>query len=139
MRLYPAWIYEQIPVIIGEFGTVNRVVEEERAEYVGYYAKAADENGIKLIIFDDGGDFTVFDRTTLSWPYETIIEALFQEQEQAVDTSGICTDGSRRCGILVCRFFAALYSGMKQKTDPHGSVSFIYCPVCAALKCSRCR
>ena len=77
-----------IPVIIGEFGTVNRVVEEERAEYVGYYAKAADENGIKLIIFDDGGDFTVFDRTTLSWPYETIIEALFQEQEQAVDTSG---------------------------------------------------
>ncbi len=66
----------KIPVIIGEFGTVKRVSEEERAEYVGYYVQAAKANGIKVIIFDDGGDFTVFDRRTLSWPYPKIIDAL---------------------------------------------------------------
>lgn len=68
-----------IPVIVGEFGTVNRVEESERAEYIRFYADTANDLGIKLIIFDDGWDFTVFDRKTLSWPYESIIKALFRE------------------------------------------------------------
>lgn len=68
-----------IPVIVGEFGTVSRVEESERAEYIRCYAENARDLGIKLIIFDDGWDFTVFDRRTLSWPYESIIKALFLE------------------------------------------------------------
>ena len=76
-----------IPVMIGEFGTVKRVAEAERAEYIEYYAEAANKNNIKLVIFDDGGDFTVFDRNTLSWPYESIIEALFRAQEPELDVT----------------------------------------------------
>lgn len=68
-----------IPVLIGEFGTVNRVSEDMRAEYVRYYAQAAEKYGIKVVIFDDGGDFAVFDRKTCTWPYEKIIEAVLLE------------------------------------------------------------
>ncbi len=72
-----------IPVIIGEFGTVARtgVAEADRAEYVGYYSKKASELGIDIAIFDDGYDFTVFDRETLTWPYESIIQAMLTKGE----------------------------------------------------------
>ena len=69
-----------IPVIVGEFGTVERVPEAERAEYCGFYVQTAEKYGIKTIIFDDGGDFAVFDRNTLTWPYEEIVDALLQTQ-----------------------------------------------------------
>ncbi|MBQ8275695.1 MAG: glycoside hydrolase family 5 protein [Clostridia bacterium] len=65
-----------VPVIVGEFGVVDRADEDTRAQYVGHFAKMAEKYGVKLVIFDDGGDFTVFERTDLSWPYEKVIEAL---------------------------------------------------------------
>ena len=70
-----------IPVIIGEFGVVNRATEEEREKYIGYYSQTAAKYGIKLVIFDDGWDFAVFERTDLSWPYEKVIQALLTEGE----------------------------------------------------------
>lgn len=71
----------KIPVMIGEFGVVDRSSEEEREEYIGYYSKAASDRGIKLVIFDDGWEFTVFERTDLSWPYEKVIQALLTKGE----------------------------------------------------------
>lgn len=65
-----------IPVIVGEFGTVKRLTEDEREKYVREYARIARKYGIKLAIFDDGGDFAVFDRNHLTWPYEGMIDAL---------------------------------------------------------------
>ncbi len=67
-----------IPVLIGEFGVVNRPSEAERIEYIDFYVKTAKKYGIGLIVFDDGGDFAIFDRNNLSWPYEGIIDALLQ-------------------------------------------------------------
>lgn len=72
-----------IPVIIGEFGVVKRISEAERVEYIDFYAKIAEKYGIKLVIFDDGGDFAVFDRNSLTWPYEDLISALLQENTVA--------------------------------------------------------
>lgn len=68
----------KIPVIIGEFGVVDRPPLEERVEYMSFYSEKAAENGIKLVIFDDGGDFTVFNRWDLSWPYPELIDALIR-------------------------------------------------------------
>lgn len=68
-----------IPVLIGEFGVVNRVPMSERIEYLDFYVKTANKYGIGLIIFDDGGDFAVFNRRSLTWPYAEIISTLFQE------------------------------------------------------------
>lgn len=65
-----------VPVIVGEFGVVDRADEDTRAQYIGHFAKMAEKYGVKLVIFDDGWDFTVFERTDLSWPYEKVIEAL---------------------------------------------------------------
>ena len=67
-----------IPVIIGEFGVVDRPPESERIEYIDFYVKTAKKYGIGLIVFDDGGDFTIFDRDTLTWPYESLVDALLQ-------------------------------------------------------------
>ena len=71
----------EVPVIVGEFGVVDRATEEERAEYISFYSKTAKKYGIKLVLFDDGWDFTVFEREDLSWPYEKVIEALFSAEE----------------------------------------------------------
>ena len=67
-----------IPVIIGEFGVVKRPPESERIEYIDFYVKTAKKYGIGLVVFDDGSDFAIFDRDTLTWPYEGIIDALLQ-------------------------------------------------------------
>lgn len=67
-----------IPVIIGEFGVVDRPPESERIEYIDFYVKTAKKYGIGLIVFDDGGDFAIFDRDTLTWPYESLVDALLQ-------------------------------------------------------------
>ena len=67
-----------IPVIIGEFGVVKRPPESERIEYIDFYVKTAKKYGIGLVVFDDGSDFAIFDRDTLTWPYESIIDTLLQ-------------------------------------------------------------
>ena len=74
-----------IPVIVGEFGTVDRLAESERTEYVNCYAQTAKKYGIKLVIFDDGGDFAVFDRNTLTWPYEEMIDVLIENASTNID------------------------------------------------------
>lgn len=67
-----------IPVLIGEFGVSKRVSESERIEYLDFYVKTAKKYGIKLIVFDDGGDLAVFNRWNLTWPSEAIIDTLLQ-------------------------------------------------------------
>ncbi len=71
-----------VPVIVGEFGVVDRATEEERSEYISFYSKTAKKYDIKLVIFDDGWDFTVFERETLTWPYEKVIDALFSAEKE---------------------------------------------------------
>ena len=59
-----------IPVIIGEFGAMNKDNEADRAEWVEYYIKAASKAGIRCIWWDNGlfegeGErFGLFDRHT---------------------------------------------------------------------------
>ncbi|MCC8049206.1 MAG: glycoside hydrolase family 5 protein [Clostridiales bacterium] len=43
-----------IPVIIGEFGAVNKDNEAERAEWAAYYLNAAEEIGVPCIWWDNG-------------------------------------------------------------------------------------
>ncbi len=70
-----------MPVIIGEFGCLNTSPEEERAEYIEYFVKAAKSRGIKLIVFDDGWNFRLLDRRSLVWEDEKMLDALFCDAE----------------------------------------------------------
>ena len=65
-----------VPVIIGEFGSVNKNNEAERTKLADYYVKAAVKYGIPCFWWDDGGYFQLLDRKTLKFKYEDILKAL---------------------------------------------------------------
>ena len=66
----------KLPLIIGEFGAVDRTSVEERIEYLSYYKKQAKKYNIGLFIFDDAHDFAIIDRKTNKFINEEIIDVL---------------------------------------------------------------
>lgn len=76
-ELKQKFIDKGIPVIIGEFGCVNKSDNATRAEYYQYYISSAKANGIKCFIWDNGkssgeSSFGIFKRTNLSWNEEIL-------------------------------------------------------------------
>ena len=71
-------IDKNIPVIIGEFGALNKDNDNERLKYIGYMRKKADETGVKLIWWDNGypHDFALFDRKSSKVIHQQLIDAL---------------------------------------------------------------
>lgn len=65
-----------IPIIIDEFGTKSSVSIEYRVNSAKYYVQKAKEYGIKCFWWDNGGDYSIFNRKTLEWNYPTIADAL---------------------------------------------------------------
>lgn len=76
------FVDKDIPVIMGEFGAMNRNNEEERAEWAYYYVSKAKEIGVPCFWWDNGlveGDgerFGLFDRRTYKCVYPKLLEAL---------------------------------------------------------------
>ena len=71
-QLKSKFVDKGIPVIIGEFGCVNKADDSVREEYFSYYISAAKSCGIKCFVWDNGsltGDsaFGILTRSTLSW------------------------------------------------------------------------
>ena len=70
------------PVIIGEFGAMNKENEADRVEWVKYYLSKAKEKGVPCIWWDNnvyigsGEKFGIFERRTLTFPYESLVEAM---------------------------------------------------------------
>ncbi|MDO5561036.1 MAG: cellulase family glycosylhydrolase [Oscillospiraceae bacterium] len=56
-----------IPVVIGEWGCVDKGNTAQCSSYVDLYTKLASTYGIKCLTWDSGGDFKFFDRKNLSW------------------------------------------------------------------------
>ncbi len=81
-RLDDIFISQDIPVIIGEFGAMNKDNESERTEWVSYYVDQANEIGIPCIWWDNGAftgsgeNFGLLNRRDLTWPYQDLLEAL---------------------------------------------------------------
>lgn len=71
-----------IPVIIGEFGAMNKDNEADRVEWAKYYLSKAKEIGVPCIWWDNnaydgsGENFGLFDRRTLTFPYEDLVNAM---------------------------------------------------------------
>ncbi|MBQ9140920.1 MAG: polysaccharide deacetylase family protein, partial [Lachnospiraceae bacterium] len=71
-----------IPVIIGEFGAMNKDNEADRVEWAKYYLSKAKEIGVPCIWCDNnsydgsGENFGLFDRRTLTFPYEELVNAM---------------------------------------------------------------
>lgn len=79
-----AFLDKGVPVIIGEFGYINKDNETARAEAVRYYLGEAEKKGIPCIWWDNGSveikpgseGFGILDRKTLKWQYPEILKAL---------------------------------------------------------------
>lgn len=71
------FIDKGIPVIIGEFGSVNKNNTSDRVNHMEYYVKSAKQRGIKCFIWDNGvkKEFGLLDRKNLSWYFPEIIDA----------------------------------------------------------------
>lgn len=81
------FISKGIPVVIGEFGAMNKPAEgneEDRGAWAEYYVKAAKELGIPCVWWDNGafegnGElFGLIDRKTLEWKYTKVVEGLMR-------------------------------------------------------------
>ncbi len=76
-----------IPVIIGEFGAMNKDNEEARAAWAGYYLSAASEIGVPCIWWDNGavvgsGElFGIISRYTYKCVFPNLLEAMMSAAE----------------------------------------------------------
>ena len=65
-----------VAVIIGEMGSTNSAMPEERAECFEYYISTAKSYGIPCFIWDNGKDYSILDRNKLEWRFDVITEAI---------------------------------------------------------------
>ena len=83
-NLNELFISQGTPVIIGEFGAMNRDNEEERCEWAEYYITAAKQYGIVCCWWDnhsysgDGENFglLVTNGLNFSWQYPDLVETM---------------------------------------------------------------
>lgn len=87
--LADTFVSKGIPVIIGEFGSVNKNENTaDRAAHYEYYIKSAKAQGIKCFVWDNGafnadGDngFGLLDRKNCTWKYPSIVNAIMRGAE----------------------------------------------------------
>ena len=76
-RIKERWVtQENRPVILGEWGSKDKNNLSTRVAYAAYYAKAAVDRGLVPVIWDDGGNFGLYDRHTMGWKYPEIARAV---------------------------------------------------------------
>ncbi len=81
---FTKYVSQGIPVIIGEFGAVNKNNEAQRAGWADFYVKYAESNGIKCFYWDNGlvtttedeDLFAIFDRRNQTFYFPEIVKAL---------------------------------------------------------------
>lgn len=86
-NIYNTFISKGQPVIIGEFGAVDKENLEDRKLWSEYYIQKASEKGIPCIWWDNGafvggGElFGILDRRSGDWKFPDIVEALMRGLE----------------------------------------------------------
>ena len=68
-----------IPVILTEFGCVDKNNLNSRIEWVKTYKTNADKYGIPYIWWDNGKEYMIMDRKSYSWKYPEITAALLEQ------------------------------------------------------------
>lgn len=76
-RIHQKWIVEENrPVILGEWGAVDKENLSVREAYYDFYVSESTERGLLPIVWDDGGYFRMLNRTTLTWHFPTLAETI---------------------------------------------------------------
>lgn len=78
--LADTFINKGVPVIIDEFGAVNKNNTSDRAAWYHYYISTAKSYGIKCFVWDNGttdsSGFGLLDRENCTWFYPEIVESI---------------------------------------------------------------
>jgi endoglucanase len=80
-RPYNKFVSKGIPVILGEFGALNRNNESARAEWAEYYVSYAKSKGMPCFWWDDGGNFKLLNRSSNNFSFPAIKDALIKGVE----------------------------------------------------------
>ena len=81
------FVSQGIPVILGEFGAMNKDNEEIRAEWAKFYIAGAREYNIPCVWWDnnifsgDGERFGLLDRNNIDFPYPLVLQGLLDGLE----------------------------------------------------------
>ena len=76
-RIRDKWILqEQRPVILGEWGAVDKNNLDVREGYYEFYVSESTARGLLPIVWDDGGNFRMLDRTNLNWHFPTLADII---------------------------------------------------------------
>lgn len=82
-KIKQMFVDKGVPVVITEFGCVAAADDQTRADYFNYYISAANTNGIKCFIWDNGqlaggeDSFGIFRRNDLTWN-NTILDGIMK-------------------------------------------------------------
>ena len=81
-RIYEKFVANGTPVVIGEFGALDKDNLECRMQFTAYYVATARKYGLTCFVWDnnayqtDGENFMLIDRKTLEWKFPEIIDQM---------------------------------------------------------------
>ncbi|MEL6124242.1 MAG: glycoside hydrolase family 5 protein, partial [Bacteroidota bacterium] len=76
-RIYNYWVVERNrPVVLGEWGARDKNNVDIRADYFSIYTREATTRGMVPIVWDDGGNFRLLDRTGVVWEFQKLVDAI---------------------------------------------------------------
>lgn len=76
MQMNQFFVRKGIPVVVSEFGCVDKNNTESRQVWMQYYINLAKENDITCIWWDNGSTYQLLDRENNSWIYPELVEIL---------------------------------------------------------------
>lgn len=100
---------DNVPLIIGEFGCVDKANEEARVEWAKYYMETATSLGIKCFWWDNGTEFALINRRSNVIKQPNILGVIMAVvngteftpvYESAEDTDNLCADQGKWTGWI---------------------------------------
>ena len=81
-KLYKKFVSQGTPVLIGEFGALDKNNTEARMQFAAYYTYTARHYGMSALFWDnnayktDGENFRLIDRKSLKWIFPEIVDQM---------------------------------------------------------------
>jgi endoglucanase len=129
---YNKFVSQGIPVIIGEFGAVNKNNLTARVAWAEYYVSYAKGKGIPCFIWDNGSDgsqegedFGLFNRSNNTFYFPTIKNALISGANNPISSPGEDGGGEGGGEVIGGNFVIGAYTWNAFNDEENGGTSSI--------------
>ena len=104
-RIYSKFCKNGIPVVVGEWGSIEKSNATVRATHAEYYAGAVRKRGMLPVWWDNGdsktGGFALLNRSAGSWYFPAIVDGLIKGSQVAVPVTRQLKENSTVNGLKV--------------------------------------